>query len=75
MVIEKTEIERAKRYSDWSRMFAVGLLLSRGFLRKIDDRTVEFAPNLYPLIAEKMGDRINLLKAEASLAKQVNSHE
>jgi hypothetical protein len=36
---------------------------------------VEFAPNLYPLIAEKMGDRINLLKAEASLAKQVNSHE
>ncbi len=75
MVIEKTEIERAKRYSDWSRMFAVGLLLSRGFLRKIDDRTVEFAPNLYPLIAEKMGDRINLLKAEASLAKQVDSHE
>lgn len=75
MVIEKTEIERAKRYSDWSRMFAVGLLLSRGFLRKIDDRTVEFAPNLYPLIAEKMGDRINLLKAEASLAKQADSHE
>ena len=75
MVIEKTEIERAKRYSDWSRMFAVGLLLSRGFLRKIDDRTVEFAPNLYPLIAEKMGDRINALKAEANLAKQADSHE
>ncbi|MFU8788562.1 MAG: hypothetical protein ACNA7G_05995 [Methylobacter sp.] len=75
MVIEKTEIERAKRYSDWSRMFAVGLLLNRGFLRKIDDRTVEFAPNLYPLIAEKMGDRINALKAEAKLAKQADNHE
>ncbi len=66
MVIEKTEIEKARRYSDWSRMFAVGLLLNRGFLRKIDYRTVEFAPNLYPLIAEKMGDKINQLK-EASL--------
>jgi hypothetical protein len=75
MTIEKTEIERAKRYSDWSRMFAVGLLLSRGFLRKIDDKTVEFAPNLYPLIAEKMGDKINKLKAEARLAGQVGADE
>ncbi|CAG1022653.1 hypothetical protein DOJK_01813 [Patescibacteria group bacterium] len=66
MVIEKTELERARNYSDWSRMFAVGLLLSRGFLRKIDDRTVEFAPNLYPLIAEKMGDKIKQLKAESN---------
>lgn len=75
MIIEKTEIERARRYSDWSRMFAVGLLLSRGFLRKIDDRTVEFAPNLYPLIAEKMGDKINRLKVEATLAKQADDNE
>jgi hypothetical protein len=67
MTIEKTEIERAKRYSDWSRMFAVGLLLSRGFLRKIDDKTVEFAPNLYPLIAEKMSDKINKLRAESNI--------
>lgn len=67
MTIEKTELERAKRYSDWSRMFAVGLLLSRGFLRKIDDKTVEFAPNLYPLIAEKMSDKINRLKAESNI--------
>jgi hypothetical protein len=67
MIIEKSEIERAKRYSDWSRMFAVGLLLSRGFLRKIDDKTVEFAPNLYPLIAEKMSDKINKLKAESNI--------
>ena len=73
MSIEKSEIERAKRYNDWSRMFAVGLLLSRGFLRKIDDKTVEFAPNLYPLIAEKMGDKINKLKAESNIAGQANA--
>lgn len=65
MVIEKTEIERARRYSDWSRMFAVGFLLSRGFLRKIDSRTVEFAPNLYPMIADRMGDKLQALKAQA----------
>ena len=64
-----------RRYSDWSRMFAVGLLLSRGFLRKIDKSTVEFAPNLYPLIAEKMGDRITKLRAEAKLARQVAENE
>ncbi len=74
MVIEKTPLERARRYSDWSRMFAVGLLLSRGFLRKIDDRTVEFAPNLYPLLAEKMSDRIAAIKADSAL-KQVNQNE
>ncbi|PKM10897.1 MAG: hypothetical protein CVV13_11325 [Gammaproteobacteria bacterium HGW-Gammaproteobacteria-3] len=62
MVIEKTEIERARRYVDWPRMFAVGLLLSRGFMRKIDDRTVEFAPTLYPLIAEKLGDRLQQIR-------------
>ncbi len=66
MVIEKTELERARHYSDWSRMFAVGFLLSRGFLRKIDERTVEFAPNLYPLIAEHMGDKLQELKAKAA---------
>ena len=69
MVIEKTELEKARRYSDLSRMFAVGLLLNRGFLRKLDHRTVEFAPNLYPLIAEKMADKINQIKA-ASLTTQ-----
>ncbi len=62
MVIEKTELEKARGYSDWTRMFAVGLLLNRGFLRKIDDRTVEFAPTLYPLVAEKMVDKINQLR-------------
>jgi hypothetical protein len=75
MIIEKTEMERARRYSDWSRMFAVGLLLSRGFLRKIDDKTVEFAPNLYPLIAEKMGDKIIQLKAESNLDRQTAADE
>lgn len=75
MIIEKSNIEKARRYSDWSRMFAVGLLLSRGFLRKIDKRTVEFAPNLYPLIAAKMGDKLNILRAQAQLAKQASEHE
>ncbi|GFO71375.1 hypothetical protein BJAS_P0793 [Bathymodiolus japonicus methanotrophic gill symbiont] len=75
MIIEKSNIEKARRYSDWSRMFAVGLLLSRGFLRKIDNRTVEFAPNLYPLIAAKMGDKLTKLRAEAQLARKVGEHE
>lgn len=72
MVIEKTELEKARRYSDWSRMFAVGLLLNRGFLRKIDHRTVEFAPNLYPLIAEKMSDKIKQLQVAALKHGQPN---
>lgn len=72
MVIEKTELERAQRYSDWSRMFAVGFLLSRGFLRKIDERTVEFAPNLYPMIAERMGDKLQAIKSQ-SLAKSTST--
>jgi len=75
MIIEKTELEKARRYSDWSRMFAVGLLLNRGFLRKTDHRTVEFAPNLYPLIAAKMGDKINVLRAQAKAEKAEDSHE
>jgi len=75
MVIEKTELEKARRYSDWSRMFAVGLLLNRGFLRKIDHRTVEFAPNLYPLIAEKMSVKIKQLKLAALNSKQINADE
>ena len=75
MVIEKTEIEKAKRYSDWSRMFAVGLLLNRGLLRKIDHRTVEFSPNLYPLVADKMGDKINQLRAVSVQAQQIKKVE
>lgn len=72
MVIEKTEIERARRYVDWPRMFAVGLLLSRGFLRKIDERTVEFAPTLYPLVAEKLGDRLQQIKQRSQAAPAVS---
>lgn len=75
MVIEKTDIERARRYSDWSRMFAVGFLLSRGFLRKIDGRSVEFAPNLYPLVAEQMGAKLRAIKAESMPAKQSEQFE
>ena len=69
IVIEKTAIEKARHYSDWSRMFAVGFLLSRGFLRKIDKRSVEFAPNLYPLMLERMSAQIQALKDQAALAK------
>jgi hypothetical protein len=67
IIIEKTDIERARHYVDWPRMFAVGLLLSRGFLRKVDERRVEFAPNLYPLIAEKMGDKLQKIKAQTAI--------
>lgn len=74
MIIEKSELEKARRYSDWSRMFVVGLLLNRGFLRKIDHRTVEFSPNLYPLIAEKMSDKIAALR-QAKAQMIAASHE
>jgi hypothetical protein len=67
MIIEKSDFERARRYSDWSRMFAVGFLLSRGFLRKIDDRSVEFAPNLYPLVAKRMAEQLRLIKSQSLL--------
>jgi hypothetical protein len=53
-IIEKTELERARRYADWLRMFVVAFLLNRGFLRKVDPRSVEFAPNLYPIIADRL---------------------
>lgn len=72
MIIEKSELEKARRYSDWSRMFVVGLLLSRGFLRKVDDRTVEFAPNLYPLIAEKMSDKIAAIRAKSLVNQAID---
>lgn len=72
MIIEKSDLEKARRYNDWSRMFVVGLLLSRGFLRKVDARTVEFAPNLYPLVAEKMADKIAELKAKAGISPAVS---
>jgi hypothetical protein len=65
MIIEKSDFERARRYSDWSRMFAVGFLLSRGFLRKIDERSVEFAPNLYPIVAKRMAEQLRSIKAQS----------
>lgn len=52
--IERTELERARRVTDWQRMFAVAFLLNRGYLRKMSSKTVEFAPNLYPIIAERL---------------------
>ncbi len=75
MIIEKTPLEKARNYSDWSRMFAVGLLLSRGFLRKVDERTVEFAPNLYPLLAEKMADKFAEIRAKAERVNKQRDQE
>ncbi|CAG7856557.1 hypothetical protein MCAMS1_01084 [biofilm metagenome] len=72
IIIEKTDIERARHYVDWPRMFAVGLLLSRGFLRKVDERRVEFAPNLYPLIAEKMGEKLQKIKQAQAASQNSN---
>lgn len=53
-VIERSELERARRVQDWQRMFAVAFLLNRGYLRKMGKRSVEFAPNLYPIVAERL---------------------
>ncbi|MGR9105378.1 MAG: hypothetical protein ACU843_00455 [Gammaproteobacteria bacterium] len=55
LAIEKTELERARKYSDWNRSFGAAYLLNRGYLRKVDDQSVEFAPNLYPIIASRLG--------------------
>lgn len=74
MIIEKSPLEKARHYSDWSRMFAVGLLLNRGFLRKIDDRTVEFSPNLYPLISQKMGDKFKEYQKAVKVATFTAEH-
>lgn len=68
--IEKTELERARRYSDWTRMFSVAFLLNRGYLRKISEKTVEFAPNLYPIIAERLK-----LKPETTDLRTVPANE
>lgn len=63
-VIEKSELERARRYSDWLRIFVVAFLLNRGFLRKVDERSVEFAPNLYPIISERLKTRQGAASAD-----------
>jgi hypothetical protein len=52
--LDQTELERARRVSQWHRMFTVAFLLNRGYLRKRSRRIVEFAPNLYPIIAERL---------------------
>lgn len=54
LVIERSDLEKARHYADWPRLFGAALLLSRGYLRKVDRQSVEFAPNLYPLLAERL---------------------
>ena len=63
--IERSELERARRVPDWTRMFAVAFLLNRGYLRKISEKKVEFAPNLYPVIAGRMQARTDAAAAQA----------
>lgn len=52
--LERTELDRGRRVPDWQRMFAVAFLLNRGYLRKLSHHRVEFAPNLYPIVAERL---------------------
>ena len=74
--IERTELERAKRVSDWKRMFAVAFLLNRGYLRKISHKTVEFAPNLYPIIAKRLTkDTRNDSKSPLASAMREKFHD
>jgi hypothetical protein len=66
--IERTDLERARRVPDWTRMFAVAFLLNRGYLRKISEKKVEFAPNLYPVISARMQARADAAPAEIDIA-------
>jgi hypothetical protein len=72
--VERTELERARRVSDWSRMFAVAFLLNRGYLRKISEKKVEFAPNLYPVIAGRMQARAEAGAQAMSAGEQALQH-
>lgn len=63
LVIVKSQLERSRRVSDWSRVFATAFLLKRGYLRKVDDNKVEFSAELYPLVASRLG------RAEKELTK------
>ncbi len=65
LTIDKAPWERARRYQDGPRLFAVGLLLKRGLLRRVNRHQVEFAPGLYSLIAEELGDRMKALTKDA----------
>ncbi len=55
--IEKNQIEKARRYPDWMRLFGTAFLLNKGFLRRVNTRSVEFSPNLYSVFAKVMNDQ------------------
>lgn len=69
-IIERTELERARRVSDWNRLFIVALLLNRGYLRKLSERSVEFAPNLYPILVERMTARKGIPSSQLESANE-----
>ena len=57
IAIEKNQIEKARRYPDWMRLFGAAFLLNKGFLRRVDPKSVEFSPILYSVIAKVMNDQ------------------
>ena len=57
IAIEKNQIEKARRYPDWMRLFGTAFLLNKGFLRRVNPKSVEFSPNLYSVIAKVMNDQ------------------
>ncbi|BCX88247.1 hypothetical protein MIN45_P0616 [Methylomarinovum tepidoasis] len=52
--LRQDPVARARRIDDGPRLFAIGLLLQRGLLRRVDRQRVEFAPGLYSLLAEEL---------------------
>ena len=73
LVIAKSQLERSRRVSDWSRVFATAFLLKRGYLRKVDDNKVEFSSDLYPLVASRLGRAEKEMFKPGPEGKAVNS--
>lgn len=75
LVITKSQLERSRRISDWSRVFATAFLLKRGYLRKVEDDKVEFSSDLYPLVARRLGRAERQMRTPDVSAPAVNSSE
>lgn len=73
LVITRSQLERSRRVSDWSRVFATAFLLKRGYLRKVDDDKVEFSSDLYPLVASRLGRAEREMKLPDVDAPAVNT--
>lgn len=73
--IEKSQIEKARRYPDWMRLFGAAFLLNRGFLRKVNERSVEFAPTLYSVIAKVMNNQASESNQPTKIEDQTDQEE